>query len=46
LPYGVCSVSIIEFEPKLNNMVVPRLELFNDMGHLDKVKLEPLRFEK
>lgn len=46
LPYGVCSVSIIEFEPKLKNMVVPRLELFNDMGHLDKVKLEPLRFEK
>ena len=46
LPYGVCSVSIIEFEPKFDNIVVPRLELFNDMGHLDKVKIEPLRFQK
>ncbi|MCR5226518.1 MAG: phosphoglycerate mutase family protein [Eubacterium sp.] len=46
LPYGVCSVSIIEFDAKIDGIVIPRLELFNDMGHLDNVKQEPLRFDK
>ena len=46
LPYGVCSVSIIEFDAKIDGIVIPRLELFNDMGQLDNVKQEPLRFDK
>ena len=46
LPYGVCSVSIFEFSSEEGNMVIPRLELFNDMGHLDSFKQEKLRFDK
>ncbi|MBR6405912.1 MAG: histidine phosphatase family protein [Lachnospiraceae bacterium] len=46
LPYGVCSVSIVEFSVQGGKMVVPRLELFNDMAHVDKVRLEKLHFEK
>ena len=46
LPYGVCSVSIINFECEKGKTVIPRLELFNDMNHIDSVKLEKLHFEK
>lgn len=46
LPYGVCSVSIIEFGEETGRMVVPRLELFNDMGHIESFKAEKLHFEK
>ena len=46
MPYGVCSVSIIDLSPLNGDMVVPRLEIFNDMGHLGNVRKEKLRFEK
>ena len=46
MPYGVCSVSVVDFTPQLEKIVVPRLELFNDMTHLKNVKLEKLHFEK
>ena len=46
MPYGVCSVTIVDLEAQTGNKVVPRLELFNDMGHIDVLKAEGLRFEK
>ena len=46
MPYGVCSVSVIEFKPQFGDKIIPRLELFNDMGHIDKMKVEKLCFEK
>lgn len=46
LPYGVCSVSIIECYAEKGGISIPRLELFNDMNHIDSVKLEKLHFEK
>lgn len=46
LSYGVCSVSILTFDGDPGAMAVPRFELFNDMGHLDKVRLEKLHFDK
>lgn len=45
LPYGVCSISIIDFDKLPSNFVVPRIELFNDMAHLDQTRLEKLHFE-
>ena len=46
MPYGVCSVSILEFSPANDKVIIPRLELFNDTRHLDSVKVERLHFEK
>jgi probable phosphoglycerate mutase len=46
MPYGVCSVSIIRFEARQGEMVLPRLELFDDMGHIESFKEEKLHFEK
>ncbi len=46
MPYGVCSVSVIEFDGKVGELVIPRLELFNDMGHIESFKQEKLHFEK
>ncbi|WP_408071835.1 histidine phosphatase family protein [Butyrivibrio sp. JL13D10] len=46
MPYGVCSVSVIEFDGKVGEMVIPRLELFNDMNHIESFKAEKLHFEK
>ena len=46
LPYGVCSVSVIEFDGTEGKMCVPRLEIFNDMGHIASFKAERLHFEK
>ena len=46
MPYGVCSVSSIEFKPQSGDLIIPRLELFNDMNHIDKLKVEKLCFEK
>ncbi len=46
MPYGVCSVSVIAFEPVNGSKVLPRLELFNDMRHIDQVRTEALHFEK
>ncbi|MBO4414463.1 MAG: histidine phosphatase family protein [Lachnospiraceae bacterium] len=46
MPYGVCSVSVFDFNSKAGKMVIPRLELFNDLGHIEKIKDEPLHFEK
>ncbi|WP_026671079.1 histidine phosphatase family protein [Butyrivibrio sp. AE3006] len=46
MPYGVCSVSIISFSMEESGMIIPRLELFNDMGHIRAFKEEKLHFEK
>ncbi len=46
MPYGVCSVSIISFYPEESGIIIPRLELFNDMGHIREFKAEKLHFEK
>ena len=46
IPYGVCSVSIINFEEQEGRIAIPRLELFNDMGHIESFKQEKLHFEK
>ena len=46
LPYGVCSVSVISFDSNEGGLILPRLELFNDMSHIRNRKKEPLRFEK
>ena len=46
MPYGLCSVSIIEFIQREGEMTIPILSLFNDMGHIKDVKREPLKFEK
>ncbi len=46
LPYGVCSISVINFDEQLNGRVIPRLELFNDMGHIEQCRQEKLHFEK
>lgn len=46
MPYGVCSVSVISFRDPVGDQVLPRLELFNDMGHIASFKQERLHFEK
>lgn len=46
MPYGVCSVSVIDFTPQRGNIIIPRFELFNDMGHIAKIKPEKLVFDK
>ena len=46
LPYGVCSISVFALCPEQNDLVIPRLEIFNDMGHLGNVRQEKLHFEK
>ena len=46
MPYGVCSVSIFSLEALKEDWIIPRIELFNDMGHLDHVRKEALRFER
>ncbi len=46
MPYGVCSVSVIDFAPQHGRLVIPRLELFNDMTHLGEVREERLHFDK
>lgn len=46
LVYGVCSVSAVEFVPEDGGIIIPRLSLFNDMGHLSSVRAERLHFEK
>ena len=46
MPYGVCSVTILNLTPLSGDMVIPRIELFNDMNHLGEVRKETLRFEK
>lgn len=44
MPYGVCSVSIISFEAQQGQMIVPRLEIFNDMSHIKNFRKEKLHF--
>lgn len=46
MPYGVCSVSVISFNEQQGDMVIPRLELFDDMGHIEAFKEEKLHFDK
>ena len=46
MPYGVCSVSILRFDGDQGDMVIPRLELFDDMGHIESFKEEKLHFDK
>lgn len=46
MPYGVCSVSIFDMAPLGTDLVIPKVEIFNDMGHLGEVRKEKLRFEK
>ena len=36
LPYDVCSVSIVVFDSNVGEKIIPRLELFNDLGHIDQ----------
>lgn len=46
LPYGFCSVSVFDFSPKENGMVLPRLELLNDVSHTLLSGAGKLYFEK
>ena len=46
IPYGVCSITIIDFEAQYGDLVIPRIELFNDMNHLGNVRHEKLHFDK
>ena len=46
MPYGVCSVTVIAFDSEEGKSVVPRFELFNDIGHIEHIKAEKLKFEK
>lgn len=46
LPYGVCSVSIIEFYPTKGRFCIPRIESFGDMNHICKAKSERIFFDK
>ena len=46
MPYGVCSVSILNLTPLNGDIIIPRIELYNDMNHLGEVRKEKLRFEK
>ena len=46
MPYGVCSISIIDLGGRKGSMIIPRLELFNDMGHIESFRAEKLTFEK
>ena len=39
-------ISNIGFPSREGEKVVPRFELFNDMGHIDELKAEKLHFEK
>lgn len=45
-PFGVCSITIIEFGVDEGKLTIPRLELFNDMNHIEKFKKEEIKFEK
>ena len=45
-PFGVCSITIIEFPSEKGKLSMPRLELFNDMNHIRQFKKEVLKFEK
>ena len=46
MPYGVCSVSIFDFDMKEGKKTIPRIELFNDMRHISSLKVEKLHFDK
>ena len=46
MPFGVCSVSVVEFDARAGEKAVPRLRLFNDMGHIANFKDEKLHFEQ
>lgn len=35
LPYGVCSVTTLAFYRETGNLVLPRIEIFNDMAHVE-----------
>lgn len=45
LSYGLCSVTIINFPEDVNEFVLPRIELFNDMGHVKRRMDEKLYFD-
>lgn len=46
MPFGLCSISIIELWPEKEEMTVPILELFNYTGHLGGQTGERQVFEK
>jgi probable phosphoglycerate mutase len=46
LPYGVCSVTVFALTREVGDMILPRIEVFNDMGHIDKFTTGKLMFEK
>ncbi|MCR5684389.1 MAG: histidine phosphatase family protein [Lachnospiraceae bacterium] len=46
MPYGVCSISVIDFASHPGELIVPRLALFNEMGHIESFKTEKLTFDK
>lgn len=46
MPFGLCSISVMEFWPEKEKMTVPILELFNYMGHLKGQVTAGIPFEK
>ncbi|MBR5407604.1 MAG: histidine phosphatase family protein [Lachnospiraceae bacterium] len=45
MPFNLCSISVIEFIQEAGEVTVPMLSLFNDTGHIEGLKREPLYFE-
>ncbi|MCR5001211.1 MAG: histidine phosphatase family protein [Lachnospiraceae bacterium] len=46
MPFGLCSISVIELWPEKDKLAVPILELFNYRGHLNDRTDGGLTFEK
>ena len=46
MPFGVCSVTVVNMSAENGDVVMPRFECFNDMSHLGQVRKEGLKFDK
>lgn len=46
MPFGVCSVTVVNLSAENGDVVIPRFESFNDMSHLGQVRKEGLKFDK
>ncbi|MCR5214551.1 MAG: histidine phosphatase family protein [Eubacterium sp.] len=46
MPYGLCSVTTIEFPDNVGQVSINRIELFNDMLHVYEGESQKLYFEK
>lgn len=46
MPFRVCSITKIDMIVENGDIVIPRFECFNDIGHLGVIKKEGLRFGK